>query len=142
MLKKNVPQDGGILDRWHEIKYAIDDDGRYVLAPSVGWKPANIANKQAWELISKQVADVIKRIQAQELSPLAYYMVKNQMDTDLLAKYVRLSRWRVRRHLKPAVFRRLKVSILERYAKIFNVSAEQLFDVPESSSLDLYNGPK
>ena len=142
MLKKNVPQDGGILDRWHEISYAIDDDGRYVLAPSVGWKPANIANKQAWELISKQVADVIKRIQAQELSPLAYYMVKNQMDTDLLAKYVRLSRWRVRRHLKPAVFRRLKVSILERYAKIFNVSAEQLFDVPESSSLDLDNGPQ
>ena len=142
MLKKNVPQDGGILDRWHEISYAIDDDGRYVLAPSVGWKPANIANQQAWELISKQVADVIKRIQAQELSPLAYYMVKNQMDTNLLAKYVRLSRWRVRRHLKPAVFRRLKVSILERYAEIFNVSAEQLFDVPESSSLDLYNGPK
>ncbi len=142
MLKKNVPQDGGILDRWHEISYAIDYEGRYVLAPSVGWEPANIANKQAWELISKQVADVIKRVQAQELSPLAYYMVKNQMDTDLLAKYVRLSRWRVRRHLKPAVFRRLKVSILERYAKIFNVSAEQLFDVPESSSLDLYNGPK
>ncbi|MEA1992550.1 MAG: hypothetical protein U9N58_10230 [Thermodesulfobacteriota bacterium] len=142
MRKKNVPQDGGILGRWHEISYAIDDDGRYVLAPSVGWEPANIANKQAWELISKQVADVIKRIQAQELSPLAYYMVKNQMDTDLLAKYVRLSRWRVRRHLKPAVFRCLKVSILERYAKIFNVSAEQLFDISEFSSLDLDNVPQ
>ena len=142
MLKKNVPQDGGILDRWHEISYAIDDDGRYVLAPSVGWEPANIANKQAWELISKQVADVIKRIQAQDLSPLAYYMVKNQMDINLLAKYVRLSRWRVRRHLNPSVFRRLKTSILERYAKIFNVSAEQLFDVPESSILDLDNGPQ
>jgi len=142
MLKKNVPQDGGILDGWHEISYAIDDDGSYVLAPSVGWEPANIANKQAWELISKQLNDVIKRIQARELSPLAYYMVKNQMDTDLLAKYVRLPRWRVRRHLKPAVFRRLKVSILERYAKIFNVSAEQLFDVSESSSLDLDNGPQ
>jgi hypothetical protein len=142
MLKKNVPQDGGILDRWHEIKYAIDDDGRYVLAPSIGWEPANIANKQAWKLISKQLDDVIKRIQAQELSHLAYYMVKNQMDTNLLAKYVRLPRWRVRRHLKPAVFRRLKASILERYAKIFNVSAEQLFDVPESSSLDLNDGPQ
>jgi hypothetical protein len=115
MLKKNVPQDGGILDRWHEIKYAIDDDDRYVLAPSVGWE---------------------------ELSPLAYYMVKNQMDINLLAKYVRLSRWRVRRHLKPAVFRCLKTSILERYAKIFNVSTEQLFDVPESSVFDPDNGPK
>jgi hypothetical protein len=142
MLKKNVSQDSGILDRWHEISYAIDDDGRYVLAPSVGWEPANIANKQAWELISKQLDDVIKRIQAQDLSPLAYYMVKNQMDINLLAKYVRLSRWRVRRHLKPAVFRRLKTSILERYAKIFNVSAGQLFDVPKSSILDLDNGSK
>jgi len=140
MRKKNVPQDSGILDRWHEIKYAIDDDGCYVLAPSVGWEPANIANKQAWELISKQLDDVIKRIQAQDLSPLAYYMVKNQMDIRLLAKYVRLPRWRVRRHLNPSAFRRLKTSILERYAKTFNVSTEQLFDVPESSILD--NGPK
>jgi hypothetical protein len=140
MRKKNVPQDSGILDRWHEIKYAIDDDGRYVLAPSVGWEPANIANKQAWEFISKQLNDVIKRIKAQDLSPLAYYMVKNQMDVRLLAKYVRLPRWRVRRHLNPSAFRRLKTSILERYAKTFNVSTEQLFDVPESSILD--NGPK
>ena len=140
MRKKNVPQDSGILDRWHEIKYAIDDDGRYVLAPSVGWEPANIANKQAWEFISKQLNDVIKRIQAQDLSPLADYMVKNQMDVRLLAKYVRLPRWRVRRHLNPSAFRRLKTSILERYAKTFNVSTEQLFDVPESSILD--NGPK
>ena len=142
MLKKNVPQNGGILDGWHEISYAIDDGGCYVLAPSVGWEPANIANKQAWEFISKQVADVLEQIHAHELSPLAYYMVKNQMDTNLLAKYVRLPRWRVRRHLKHAVFKRLKNSILERYAKIFGVSTEQLFDVPKSSSLDLYNGPQ
>ncbi|MEA1868096.1 MAG: hypothetical protein U9N19_08360 [Thermodesulfobacteriota bacterium] len=108
----------------------------------MGRGPANIANKQAWELISKQMSDVIKQVYAKELSPLAYYMVKNQMDTNLLAKYVHLSRWRVRRHLKPAVFRRLKVSILERYAKIFNISAEQLFDIPEFSNLALDNAPK
>jgi hypothetical protein len=142
MLKKNVPQDGGILDGWHEISYAIDNDGSYVLAPSVGWEPANIANKQAWEFINKQLIHVVERIHAQELSPLAYYMVKNQMDTNLLAKYVRLPRWRVRRHLKPSVFRCLKNSILERYAKIFGISVEQLFDVSESSSLDLDNGPQ
>ncbi len=130
MKKNEVPQDKGILGHWHEIRYAVDDDGRYVLCPSSGWEPANIANQQAWELIRKQVEEVLKKIEAGELSPLAYHMTKNQMDEGLLAKYAGISCWRVKRHLRPSVFKRLRKSVLERYARVFDIPPEELSTIP------------
>lgn len=133
MKKKDVPQDLGTLgNHGREICYAVNDHGRYELVPSLGWEPKNVANDQAWEIIYNEVSDTLKLIHTGKLSPLAYHMVKNQMDVGLLAKYVRLPRWRVKRHLKPAVFRRLYHRTLERYAKIFDISVKRLLIVPTS----------
>jgi len=52
MKIKEVPQERGtISDNFHEVCYAVDDDGHYVLTDSAGWEPKNIANNQAWEVI-------------------------------------------------------------------------------------------
>jgi hypothetical protein len=129
----DVPQDRGMIsDDRREICYAVDEDGRYVLAQSAGWEVKNIANDQAWEIIRKQVADTLEKIEAGKLSPLAFYMVKNQMNIGLLAKYVRINRWRVKRHLKPEVFKRLKPSVLKKYAEVFAIGVEQLSEIPKA----------
>ena len=47
MKKEEVPQDAAIFEHWHEITYALDDQGRYVLTPSLGWDASNLANLQA-----------------------------------------------------------------------------------------------
>jgi hypothetical protein len=130
MDKKEVPQDNGVLDHWHNIQYAVDENGRYTLVPSSGWEAANIANYQAWGIIEERLSQVIEKVSAGDLSPLAYHMEKNLMDIGLLAKYVRISRWRVKRHLRTDVFRRLPLNVLERYAKFFNISIEELQKVP------------
>ncbi len=136
MKKEDVPQDAGISGNYgKEICYAVDDDGRYSLVPSLGWEPKNIANNQAWELIDQELINVVKRIKTGKLSPLAYHMIKNQMDIKLMAKYVKLSRFRVRRHLKPSVFRRLENDVLMRYANIFEISVDQLSQVPEENDI-------
>jgi hypothetical protein len=126
MNKKEVPQDNGVLDHWHNIQYAVDENGKYTLVPSSGWEPVNIANDQAWGTNGEGLSKVIEKVSAGELSPLAYHMEKGLMDIALLAKYVRLSRWRVKRHLRPDVFCRLPLTVLERYAKLFNISIEEL----------------
>jgi hypothetical protein len=131
MKKQDVPQDQAILEQWHEMSYATDEEGRYVLAPCAGWEPANIANQQAWEVIGEQVRQVEDRVRAGKLSPLAYFMVRNQMEVKLLAKYVGLPGWQVKRHLKPAVFKKLKVSTLVEYAKVFGVTVHQLTHLAE-----------
>ncbi len=64
MLKKDVPQDVGLNQGQSEITYAVDEDGSYVQAPSLGWEPKNIANQQAWELIRKEITSEIEQIQA------------------------------------------------------------------------------
>ena len=130
MNKKEVPQNNGVLDHWHNIQYAVDENGKYTLVPSSGWEPVNIANDQAWGTIGEGLSKVIEEVSAGKLSPLAYHMGKGLMDIPLLAKYVRLSRWKVKRHLRPDVFRRLPLNVLERYAKLFNISIEELQKVP------------
>lgn len=133
MKKDEVPQDRGFSDGVREIAYAVDENGRYVRVQTQGWDPKTVANDQAWEVIDAEVAEEIRLIQAGKRSPLAYHMVRNQMDEGLLADYVGLPRWRVRRHLKPKVFRKLSGDLLKRYADVFDLSVDALREIPEPS---------
>lgn len=133
MKKEDVPQDDGINKGINEIAYAVNENGRYVQVSSLGWKPKNITNDQAWEVITEEIVSEIKLIKAGKRSPLAYHMAKNLMNIGLLASYVRMPRWRVKRHLKPVVFKRLRQKILERYADVFGISTVELYEVPEIS---------
>ncbi len=124
MKEKEVPQDEGIAESCSEICYAVNDDGRYVMAPSMGWEPKNIANDQAWEVIEEEVRRILGEIRRGGKSVLAFYMVKNQMDAGLLGRYAGIASWRVRLHLRPWAFRKLKAGVLDKYAKVFGVGRE------------------
>ena len=126
-----VPQNKGMItDDLREICYAVDEKGRYMLAQSAGWEPKNIANDQAWMLIEEEVLQAIEKIKAGKLSPLAFHMAKNQMNVSLLSKYVGFNRLRVKLHLKPSIFRKLKPSVLKRYGRVFEIEVEELLKVP------------
>ena len=141
-MTRGKPVVEAILDRWHEISYALDDDGRYVLAPSAGWGPANVANRQAWETIAEEVAEALAAIRTGAASPLAFHMARCQMDVGLLASYVHLARWRVKRHLRPRVYARLRPGLRERYAQVFGGGAEDLDFIPEKPELPLVPGAR
>jgi len=140
MKQIDVPQDAAILDQWHEISYAVDENGRYVLTPSAGWDAANLANIQAWQVIAETIDGALRRIRAGEASPLAFHMARHQMDIGLLAGYAGISRWRVRRHLIPRHYRKLSAELRRRYAAIFGLSIEQLDCVPERVDLPVEAG--
>lgn len=130
MEKKEVPQDKGILGHVRVVCYATDENGEYVKSQSAGWEPTNIANSIAWEFINEELAGILERVKKKELSPLAYYMNKNLMDIKLLSQYTGFRVWRVKRHLKPQVFNTLDNKTLQRYASVFNMTVEQLKEVP------------
>jgi hypothetical protein len=52
------------------------------------------------------------------------------MTVGLAASYVRLPRWRVKRHLKPSVFNRLKPEIMQRYADLFGLTLAEFKQIP------------
>ncbi len=137
MKKEEVPQQGEWTAGCREINYAVDEKGRYSLELSSGWEAKNITLGQAWEQIEEQLHQVLVEVRAGRKSPLAYHMIKNQMDPALLAQYTGLAQWRVRRHLKASVFARLSSEILNRYAALFRIDVATLCRVPEQPDLAL-----
>ena len=130
MRERDVPQDAGLNQGLREITYAVAENGRYVVVPSLGWEPKNIANAQAWEIISEDINTQARLVRDGHRSPLAYYLAKHLMTVGLAASYVRLPRWRVKRHLKPSVFNRLKPEIMQRYADLFGLSLAEFKQIP------------
>jgi len=127
MEKDKVPQDEGITGGvTREVQYAVDKDGKYVKTFSKGWEPKNIVNELAWEDIQEQVDEANQKIKAGKASPIMHFMAKNQMNPTLLADYAELSKWKVKRHLKPRGFKKLKPEQLENYSKVFNISVAEL----------------
>lgn len=131
MRRRDVPQDGGMNEGLREITYAVDDDGRYVGVPSAGWEPKTIANAQAWEVIDEEVRAQARLVREGRRSPLAYHLARHMMSIGLAADYVGIARWRVKRHLKPKVFAKLKPDMLKRYADLFGLGIAELREVPD-----------
>jgi hypothetical protein len=127
---KDVPQDDAnmLQGKLREPIYSLDENGNYTTVQSVGWNPKNEVMKEAWDQVNEKVEHARSRVLSGELSPLAYYIEKNIMDIGLVAKYMGIWRWTVKRHLKPKVFARLKEETLEKYARVFNITKEQFID--------------
>ena len=128
MKKQNVPQDKSPLENknMRELYYALDENGNYTTVHSTGWQPKTIALNQALEELETRIAAAKARVQKGISSPIEYYMELNKMDVPILAAYVNMWRWRVKRHLKPKVFNKLPDKILRKYAEVFDISLETL----------------
>ena len=132
MRTKDVPQDGGLNQGMREITYAVAENGCYVVVPSLGWEPKNIANAQAWEVILEDINTQARLVRDGKRSPLAYHLARHLMTVGLAASYVRLPRWRVKRHLKPSVFNRLKPEVMQRYADLFGLTLAEFRQIPQA----------
>lgn len=124
-----VPQESSGFkqrDQVRKLMYAVGKDGQYTGVNSAGWEPEHVAMQQAWEEADETVRQTLDQVLRGEQSPIAYFMQKHLMTPALLGKYVGKWGWQVRRHLKPAVFQRLPSALLERYARVFNITMDEL----------------
>lgn len=131
----DVPQDDeGFLKagKVRDVCYATDENGNYTQVLSLGWQPKNEAMKQAWELIHHRAEKTLEDVRKGKISPIAYYIDKNDMTIAILSQYTGIAGWRIKRHLKPSVFNKLKPSVLQKYADIFNITIQQLQLIPSS----------
>jgi hypothetical protein len=56
-------------------------------------------------------------------------MELNIMDLAILANYMKLPKWKVRRHLKMKGFKKLNTEMLSKYAEALNITATDLVDI-------------
>jgi hypothetical protein len=134
MKVNEVPQDD-VPDYSEGIKkgnYALDDKGKYVMVPSKGWVVDEMINKMAYDEYRAKEEETRKAVLAGRKSPLAYYMELRQMTPKILGKTAGIAAFRVKRHLRPEIFTKLKPSVLEAYAKALAITTEELISVPKN----------
>ncbi|MGK0385893.1 MAG: hypothetical protein ACI849_000498 [Patiriisocius sp.] len=131
MRKKEVPQDESSLNKVNskELYYAVDENGEYTTALSSGWDPKKIALDNALEDIEQRIADAKRRAEARQTSPVEYFMELSKMDLPILASYVGFWQWRVKKHFKPTVFKKLSQKQLQKYADVFDITVDQLQNI-------------
>lgn len=131
MKKDDVPQDLGALGKISkEVCYATDPSGKYVTELSKGWEIKITALDVAWKDIEDRVATARQKVISKQVSPLLFFMERGMMDIGILAGYTGFSKWQIKRHLRPAVFEKLASYKLQRYAEAFNISVDDLKNIP------------
>lgn len=131
MKKEQVPQDR--IDYYGDARravYALESDGHYSTVPSSGWEVEAIVNADAVAEYARQAEEARSRALRGEASPLEFHMYDRRMDLPTLAQTAGIWRWRLRRHLRPAVFGRLSERTLLRYADALGLSLQELKALP------------
>ncbi len=123
MKVDEVPQDDANLleGKTRDVQYAIDENGKYITVKSVGWDPKNTIMQQAWEVEKKKIRQAKKLVMDGIKSPLYYHMFRCLMNVKLLSSYVKLPRYKVKRHFDPKIFSKLSAQILDKYVYAFGL---------------------
>lgn len=128
MKKGEVPQDKSPLGEANikELCYAVDENGEYTTALSSGWEPKAIVQQETMNLYNERIEEARQQVMEGKASPVVYYMELQRMDWTTLAGYMGLWTWRCKRHGKPNVFRKLNTKTIDKYAKLFGITSEEL----------------
>ncbi|MBS1947716.1 MAG: hypothetical protein JST47_08095 [Bacteroidetes bacterium] len=127
MKKEEIPQDKSALEKLtKEVCYAVDEQGNYTTALSSGWEVKANALDVAWEDIEQRIANARQKVLNNEASPLLFFMEWRLMDIPIVAAYTGFWKWKVKKHMKPNVFKKINEKKMQRYADAFNVTIEEL----------------
>ncbi|WP_404984728.1 hypothetical protein ACI513_14730 [Chryseobacterium sp. M5] len=128
MKKQDLPQDESNLQSANmtEVLYVTDENDNYTTANSIGWDAKKAALEESMELINERIEEAKQNVANNLVSPIVYFMELNKMDVQVLAAYVDMWQWTVKRHAKPKIFKKLSDSTLKKYADAFVISVEEL----------------
>ena len=131
MKVNEVPQDITYYEGEKRACYALDNEGKYVIVTSTGWSTEEVVNGLAVAELAAALEETRKAVFAGLKSPLYYHMERRQMIPGILAKTAGIATFRVKRHFRPEIFAKLKLSVLNRYAKALAITIHELKAVPK-----------
>lgn len=127
MKLDEVPQDPDSSYGGHsKLLYAVDEQGRYQGTQSAGWEAESYATQLAVAELEEQEAQALAEWQGGQASPLKCLMYRYRLDEPALAQITGFWQWRIRRHFRPEIYRRLPMKHLARYAEAFGLDVVEL----------------
>lgn len=128
MKKQDIPQDESNLKSANmtEVLYVTDENNNYSTANSIGWEAKKAALDESMALINERIQQAKEDVANNLVSPIIYFMEFNKMDISVLASYMGMWQWTVKRHAKPKNFKKLSDSTLKKYADTFGITVDEL----------------
>jgi hypothetical protein len=123
---KEDPAEEKLYTYNRELFYHFDKEKGFTKAADYQNNSNQVIIKQSWDAAEERLNEVRQKVEAGILSPVSYYMEKRLLEVPMLAAYMEIGAWRVKRHLKPKVFKKLSRATLKKYADIFDISVEEL----------------
>jgi hypothetical protein len=135
MKKKDSDQDQGPSrdERWKKaayVIYTVDEQGKYTTTLERDDREF-ILSCHFSDSFQERAAEAKKRVLTGQTSAIEYFMYKCLLDPPALGQAMGIAAWRVKRHFKPAVFKKLNGKMIQEYAKIFNVTTAELINFRE-----------
>lgn len=115
--------------QYRELFYNYDKTRQFEKTVGFHGETDRVSLQQAWDLFHDRIEEARGKVVAGKVSPIVYYMEKILADPLNLSMMAGISIWRVKRHFKPRVFKRLSEKTLQKYAEAFNISIEELKNV-------------
>ncbi len=124
--KIEVPKEpNSTLDGIQKVMYAKDDDGTFKRV-NYGSSIEEFATQTAVNEYELLKLECLEKIKQGISSPIEYYMYENRMDLPTLCSAVGMFGFRVKRHLKMPIFRKMNDKLLSKYADVFGITIQDL----------------
>jgi len=126
-IKNQTTDDDELIYTYNrEVFYHFDKEKGFTQKVDYQNPNNQVIIKQSWDAAERRLDEVKQQVIIGKLSPIAYYMEKILMEVPMLAAYMEISKWRIKRHMKNKVFKKLKPEVLKKYASVFNIPVEKL----------------
>jgi hypothetical protein len=112
--------------RNREVFYFYDKEKGFINKVQPHNNIVQVLIKQSWDITGDKIEETRKKAEAGEISPVAYHMERCVMDLVTLAAYTGLPKWRIKRHFRPAVYKKLDEPTKKRYADAFEITVTEL----------------
>lgn len=107
------------------ILYVEKENGQYGPMQTGSYISANYLDDFFYKRRNLEDA-LLKRVKSGEISPIHYFMILEDLTLSELAARAGIWKWKVKRHLKPGHFHDIKSQEMKNYAKVFNVTADEI----------------
>ena len=136
MKSEKVPQqDISTYAGNKKAMYATDDNGEYTVIASSGWSVEEAVTTQALQELERLADEALESVRNGRCSPLYFHMYNRRMDLPTLAQSTGIFKWRIKRHFKPQIFKKLSPKILGRYCDALGLNTETLCSIPAQRRL-------
>ncbi len=110
------------------ILYAEKNDGSYGTVEGGSYIIENDLD-DFWHKKSHLEKTLRERLLKNEITPVYYFMVLEEMTVAELASRAGIGKGKVKCHLKPGRFHKITLNDLQKYAKVFNIPVANFFQI-------------